>query len=82
MRCDRKMSAMIFSDAQKLESAASLVWNRRSSDKGERGGAPVRVSQPNLLLASTTRLRLLRAVVSRSAARITPGCKALASAAP
>jgi hypothetical protein len=44
MRCDRKMSAMIFSDAQKLESAASLVWNRRSSDKGERGGAPVRVS--------------------------------------
>jgi hypothetical protein len=78
MRCDRKSSAMIFADAQKLEKAAFFAWNIRSAEK--RCDAPTR-NYDDLLSASTTSLRFLLAAAWRLASRMTPGFRAFASAA-
>jgi hypothetical protein len=78
MRCDLKLSAMIFADAQKLEKAAFLAWNIRSAEKPCE--APFRRSD-DLLSASTTSLRFLLAAAWRLASRMTPGFRAFASAA-
>jgi len=81
MRCDLKMSAMIFADAQRLERAALFAWNMRSSEKVWRGAAPDRIGRGNFLHASTRPLRFLLAAVARRASRMAPGFRALASAA-
>jgi hypothetical protein len=80
MRCDRKLSAMIFADAQKLETAALLAWNSRRSEKRERSVANVRVGQRDLPVACRKALRLLPVAFLQFASRIAPGFRALASA--
>lgn len=81
MRCDLKLSAMIFADAQNLERTALLAWSRRRLEKDEHSGAPVQVSRSDFLFVFAKPMRLLSAFVSRWASQIAPGFRALASAA-